>query len=40
MTEMKSFFKIDDKNGKNDDDYVIWIFGNVRYMFDKTNSRR
>jgi hypothetical protein len=31
--EMNGFFDINNKNGKNDDDYVIYIFNNVRYIF-------
>jgi hypothetical protein len=31
--EMNDFFDINNKNERNDDDYVIYIFKNVRYIF-------
>jgi hypothetical protein len=30
---MNGLFDINNKNGRNDDDYVIYIFQNVRYIF-------
>ena len=33
MMEMNNFFDINNKNERNDDDYVIYIFKNVRYIF-------
>jgi hypothetical protein len=31
--EMNGFLDINNKNGGNDDDYIIYIFKNVRYIF-------
>jgi hypothetical protein len=31
--EMNGFFDINNKNGRNNDDYVIYIFKNVRHIF-------
>jgi hypothetical protein len=31
--EMNGFVDINNKNERNDDDYVIYIFKNVRYIF-------
>jgi hypothetical protein len=33
--EMNCFFNINNMNVKNNDDYVIWIFKNVRYIFQQ-----
>ena len=33
MMEMNGFFDIINKNERNDDDYIIYIFKNVRYIF-------
>ena len=40
MMKLNIFFNIMHNNGKNYDDYVIWIFRNVRGIFDsKANTR-
>jgi hypothetical protein len=31
--EMNGFLDINNKNEGNDDDYIIYIFKNVRYIF-------
>ena len=37
MMKLNIFFNIMHNNGKNYDDYVIWIFRNVRCIFDNKN---
>lgn len=39
MMEMNCFFNSDNKNVGNDDDYVILIFRNVRFIFNNKNSK-
>jgi hypothetical protein len=38
MTKINFFFNIMHNNVENYDDCVIWIFRNVRYIFDSKNN--
>jgi hypothetical protein len=38
MMKLNIFFNIMHNDGENNDNYVIWIFRNVRCIFDTKNN--